>query len=117
MTKKKKRTRRSDIKVMTKEASVLKYLRQSKKLSMREAGRICGLSCAQINHAENGRMDLNPSLILKILDGYGTKWVDFLKLVDGKRELPGNEFQECVEILKRLNKEKLTVAKRILESL
>ena len=39
---KRKKKRRSDHKVMTKEASLLKFLRESRNLSMRNAGAIIG---------------------------------------------------------------------------
>jgi len=50
---------------MTKEALILKYMRESKKLSMRKAAKVVGISNAQVNHAENGRKDLHPDFILK----------------------------------------------------
>lgn len=112
----KKKTRRSDLKIMTKEAGVLKYLRESKKLSLRKAALRIGLSEAKLNHCENGRCDLNPTLILKILNGYEYKYEDFMRLVTGERPMPANDFADCVEILKRLDKEKLRTVKAILES-
>jgi len=112
----KKKTRRSDIKVMTKEAAVLKHLRESRKFSLRKASVMLGLSEAKLNHSENGRCDLNPKLILKIITGYGYGYEEFMKLVKGDKELPSNTYAECVEILKRLDKEKLKTVKAILES-
>ena len=111
-----KKTRRSDLKIMTREAGVLKHLRESKKLSVRKASSLIGLSEAKLNHSENGRCDLNPTLILKILNGYGIKYEEFMKLVKGERPMPANDFAECIEILKRLDKEKLRTVKAILES-
>ncbi len=116
MKTKKKKMRRSDYKIMTKEAVVLKYLRETRKLSVRNAAKVVGLSDTKINHAENGRCDLNPSLILKVLNGYEYSYEEFMSLVLGKKEMPSEIFNECVEILKRLNKEKLRTVKTILES-
>lgn len=113
---KKKKTRRSDHKIMTKEASVLKYLRVSRKLSVRKAAIIIGLSDTKLNHAENGRCDLNPKLILKVLNGLGYSYEEFVSLVNGSTPLPTNTYAECMEILKRLDKEKLKTVKAILES-
>lgn len=112
----KKKTRRSDIKVMSKEASVLKYLREARKLSIRSAAKVIGVSDTKINHAENGRCDLNPGLILKLLNGYGYTYEEFIELVKGNKKMPENTFNECIEILKRLDKEKLKTVKAILES-
>lgn len=113
---KKKKNRRSDHKIVTKEGKVLKYLRESRKLSMRSAGRILGSSDAIINHSENGRIDLTPSLIIKLLNAYGYDWDYFQKLVKGEIDLPANELDECVQILKRLKPEKLKIVKNILLS-
>ncbi|MBG59178.1 MAG: hypothetical protein CMJ16_01845 [Peredibacter sp.] len=113
---KKKKARRSDHKIMTKEASVLKHLRESRKLSVRKAAKVIGLSDAKLNHAENGRCDLDPKLVLKILNGLGYSYEEFMSLVNGNRPLPANIYSECVEILKRLDKEKLKTVKAILES-
>ena len=103
MKTKKKKARRSDHKVMTKEASVLKYLIESRKLSIRKAAKVIGLSDTKLNHAENGRCDLDPKLILKILNGLGYSYEEFMSLVKGSRPLPANIYSECVEILKPWN--------------
>jgi transcriptional regulator with XRE-family HTH domain len=113
---KKKKNRRSDHKIVTKEGKVLKYLRESRKLSMRSAGKILGSSDAIINHSENGRLDLTPSLIMKLLNAYGYEWGYFQKLVKGEIDIPENEFDECVQILKRMKPEKLKIVKNILSS-
>jgi transcriptional regulator with XRE-family HTH domain len=116
VSKTKKKNRRSDLKVMTKEAAVLKHLRESHKLSIRNAAKVVGLSDTKINHAENGRCDLKPQLILKLLNGYGYSYEEFIELVKGNREMPSNYYGECLEILKRLDREKLKTIKTILES-
>lgn len=46
---KKVKRRRSDTKVVTKEGRLLKFLRESRNLSMRQAGRLIGKSDAIIN--------------------------------------------------------------------
>lgn len=113
---KKKKNRRSDHKIVTKEGKVLKYLRESRKLSMRSAGRIIGTSDALINHSENGRLDLTPGLIMKLLNAYGYEWDHFQKLLKGEIELPENDLEDCVQLLKRMKPEKLKVVKNILSS-
>jgi hypothetical protein len=84
---KKKKNRRSDYKIITKEGKVLKYLRESRKLSMRRAGLLIGTSDAFINHSENGRLDLTPTNIMKLLNAYGYQWDYFQKLVKGDIDL------------------------------
>lgn len=112
----KSKTRRSDTKKVTKEALILKYMRESRHLSMRKAAKIIGVSEAQINHSENGRMDLKPDYILKVISGLGYSYQDFLNFLNGKREAPEHVLSECIEILKRLSEKKLKTVRTILES-
>lgn len=113
---KKKKTRRSDFKVHTKEGRALKFLRESRKLSMRKAAAVLNTSEAFVNHSENGRLDLTMTTILKFLKGYGYEFEYFKKIVDGKIEIPSNDFEDCVAILKRVAPEKLKTIKNILQS-
>ena len=59
LEKTKKRKRRSDSKVITKEAQVLRFMRKSKNLSMRSAALIINKSDTLISHTEHGRIDLH----------------------------------------------------------
>lgn len=113
---KKKKNRRSDVKVMTKEARVLKFLRESRRLSMRKAGSILGTSDAFVNHSEHGRIDLTPSIILRFLNAYGFEYDYFQKLVRGDLDIPENNLEECLQLIKRVSPEKLKTIKAILES-
>ena len=113
---KKKKNRRSDVKVMTKEARVLKFLRESRYLSMRKAGFILKTSDAFVSHSEHGRIDLTPSIILKFLNAYGYEHSYFMKLVKGEIEMPEKNLEDCISLLKRIQPEKLKTIKAILES-
>jgi transcriptional regulator with XRE-family HTH domain len=113
---KKTKKRRSNLKKMTKEAMVLKYLRESKSLSMRKAAKLIGVSEATINHSENGRRDLTPDFILSVVTCYGYGYQDFLEYLEGKKQTPEHLLSECMEIIKRLDKSKLRSVKTILES-
>ena len=113
---KKKKNRRSDIKIMTKEAKVLKFLRESRGLSMRRAAHILGTSDAFVSHSEHWRIDLTANIVLKFLNAYGYEHDYFRKLVEGKIDLPVNHLEECFVLLKRMNPEKLKTVKTILQS-
>lgn len=113
---KKIKRRRSDTKVMTKEGRLLKFLRESRTLSMRQAGRLIGKSDAIINHAENGRLDLTPQLILKLLNAYGYTFEQWEKMMSSEFSVPEHTLSECIAILKRLEPSKLKTIKNILES-
>lgn len=116
MKPKNKKYRRSDDKIITKESGVLKYLRESRKLSLSKVGRIINKSDTWVSHIEHGRIDIGPKKVLILLNVYGYSYDYFLQLVEGNREMPSNHFAECMEILKRMDKEKLKTVKAILES-
>ncbi len=116
MTEIKRKKRSTAIKRVTKEALVLRYLRESRKLSMRRAAKVVGISEAQINHGENGRRDLTPDFVMKLCQGYGYSYQEFLDFVTDKKESPEHHLSECVEILKRLAPDKLRTVKTILQS-
>lgn len=117
MDKKIRNQRRSDIKKITKEALVLKYMRESRKLSMRKAAIKLKISEPQINHAENGRKDLRPEFIMQMCSGYDYSYKDFLDFVSNKKEAPEALLSECIATLKRLKFEKLKTIKTILDSI
>jgi transcriptional regulator with XRE-family HTH domain len=112
----KKKTRRSDTKVLTKEGRLLKFLRESRNLSMRNAGRLIGKSDAIINHSENGRLDLTPNLILKLLETYGYTFEEYQRMLSNDFSVPQHTLSECIEILKRIDPSKLKTIKNILDS-
>ena len=108
--------RRCNHKVMTKEASLLKFMRESRNLSMRRAGDLLDVSDSTISHLENGRADLHPEIVTKLLHFYGYSYEQFISMCSGKLELPQSLRLECLEIIKRLDEEKLKTVKTILQS-
>lgn len=114
--KKKMKKRRCNEKVMTKEASILKFMRESRKLSMIRAGHLLGVSDSTISHIENGRADLNPEIVMKLLHFYGYSYQQFISMSSGKLELPQSLRRQCLEIIKRLDDEKLKIVRKILQS-
>ncbi len=113
---KKGKKRRSDFRIVTQESKVLKYMRQSRHLSVRKAADVIVVSEARVNHAENGRLDLTPSLILKFVQGYGYTFAQFTDMTEGKVAPPEHLLDECIGILRRLATEKLRTVKAVLES-
>jgi transcriptional regulator with XRE-family HTH domain len=112
----KKKNRRSDIKTLTREGQTLKYFRESRRLSMRKAGRIIGVSEATVNHLENGRMDVTGDFIKRFLNAYGYSADEFNLYVAGRLEIPESNLAECIAIIKRLDPAKLKTVKTILQS-
>lgn len=114
LKKKKRKNRRSDKKVMTKEASLLRYMRESRHLSMRRVAPIMGVSEATVNHSENGRRDLDDQLIKRFLKVYGYSWEDFQNMLSGEVEVPEHLRSECIDIINRLDQSKLKTVKAFL---
>lgn len=83
---------------------------------MRQAARIIGVSEAIVNHVENGRVDITPTLITKFVKAYGYEFKEFEQMLDGKIDIPEHTLSECIGILKRLTPDKLKTVKTILES-
>ena len=73
----KNKKRRCDDKVPTMEAKILKYMRESRNLSMRQAAKKVGVSSSTINHIDNGRKDLNEYWIYKLVTAYGYSYIEF----------------------------------------
>lgn len=116
LEKRKTKKRRCNHKVVTKEATVLKIMRESRNLSMRKAGALIGVSDSTISHLEHGRADLYPKIIVKLLEIYGYSYEQFISMSNGKVDLPQSLRSECLEIIKRLDEEKLRTVKTILQS-
>ncbi|MBT7611570.1 MAG: helix-turn-helix transcriptional regulator [Bacteriovoracaceae bacterium] len=114
---KKKKNRRSDKKIMTKEASLLKYMRESRHLSMRRVAPIIGCSEATVNHSENGRRDIDEKLIKSFLKVYGYSYEEFKQMLEGEIEVPEHLRSECVDIINRLAENKLKMVKAFLVTL
>jgi transcriptional regulator with XRE-family HTH domain len=112
----KKKSRRCDLKVETKEGRLLKYLRESRNLSVRAVGRIMGVSESTVCHSENGRRDLNKKIIISFLNAYGYSYDDYEKMLQGDIVLPENIRGECIEIIKRLEPSKLKAVKAFLNT-
>ena len=111
---KKVKNRRSDTKVVTEEGRLLAFLRESRNLSMRKAASLIGVSSSIVNHAENGRMDLTPTVIMKFLKAYGYEFEEFQEMLEGKVQVPEHLRSECIEIIKRIEESKLKTVKAFL---
>ncbi len=105
--------KRSQQKRITKEATILRYMRISKKLSLNDAGRLLHISGSAIAHIEGGRMDVSKARIETMVGAYGYTVDDYLDYLDGK-ELPINMRDECHAILKQLDETRLQAVYGIL---
>ena len=92
---------------MIKEALILKFMRESRNLSMRRAGNLFGVSDSAVSHLENRRANLHPEIVMKLLHFYCYSYEQFIYMSSGKTEVPQSLRLECVEIIKRLDADKL----------
>ena len=96
-----RRKRRFLKKIITKEARVLRMLRNLKNISQYKASLICGYHKGAIGHIEMGRIQLPKNRIIHILKSYGFKLEDFESHM--KADVLVTEVQdECISIIKSL---------------
>lgn len=105
--------KRSQEKRITKEAMVVRYMRQVRKYSLNEAGRRLGISGSAIAHIEQGRMDISRARLNTMLDAYGFSKDQYLEFFDG-REIPISLRDECFSILKQLDDVRLKAVHAVL---
>jgi|GEM_PF-874187 len=93
---------RTKIKRITPEASLLKKLREQRKLSMREAGEAAGKSVAWISHVENGRVDVSIEHIRLLVPLYGQTERTFKAYLKGSAFLESPIRKECLDAIQDL---------------
>jgi len=112
-----KKLRRSQIKRITREAQVLRFMRRSRKISMNAAGASLGVCSATISHIEQGRMNVPTSRIPILLSLYHYTSTEFDEYVMGKA-LPVLDLRdECVQMVQKIEMNKLKALHAVLLSL
>jgi transcriptional regulator with XRE-family HTH domain len=106
--------KRSQQKLITKFSKVLRYMRVSRRISMREAARRCDLSVSAINHYEHGRMDIPDRRLVQLVSSYGYTLDDFHALASGG-DLPVVDLKnECQGLLELIDEKKLKTVHAVL---
>ncbi|MGE3758178.1 MAG: helix-turn-helix domain-containing protein [Pseudobdellovibrionaceae bacterium] len=108
--------KRSQQKLITRDAQILRHLRLSKKLSLNKAGRSVGISGSAIAHIEQGRMDISSARLETLVKAYGYTLNDYMEFADG-RELPRNLRDECLLLLKKCDESKIKVLHPVISNL
>ena len=98
--------KRSDRIVMTKEAMLLRWLRDERGLSMGAAGALIGRSDSYIAHIETGRLDVPKGEKLRLLlQAYGMRPTAFYERLRG---FDGSDPRaELTEIVKRMREKEI----------
>lgn len=106
--------KRSQQRRITRTSKILRFMRVSKRISMREAGRRCNLSDSAINHYEHGRMDVPEQRLRHLVEAYGYSMDDFRAFSEGK-EIPVLSIKdECVGLLELIDEAKLKTVHAVL---
>lgn len=102
-------------KEITKAARVLKILRGLRGWTQPQAAEKCGWSRSCIDHLENGRVEITEDKITHILRSYGCTRSLYEELFEApilRDEVVG----DCVEILTKLDNDKLRAVKALLDN-
>lgn len=107
--------RTSEIK-LTNEARLLRELRVSKGISIREVGRRLGCSETYIRHIEKGRLDLpDKSNLIKVLTVYEVSYRQFLSRL--KKYVGTSSREELEELVKAIPDEKIEVINQVIRGI
>ncbi|OFZ79445.1 MAG: hypothetical protein A2583_03095 [Bdellovibrionales bacterium RIFOXYD1_FULL_53_11] len=106
--------KRSNHKRITKTARVLRFMRMSKGISMRAAGRLMGLSDSWISHIEQGRMDLDERKISRLIAAYGFTRQEYETLLAGGEVPYTSLMDECIALIDRIEEDKLKTVLAVL---
>lgn len=90
---------RTKFKMITPEAELLKRLRESRNLSMRDAAEIAGKSIAWISHVENGRMNLTEDHLKILIPAYGQTSKSFQAYLNGNAYVDSPARKECLDTI------------------
>jgi len=106
--------KRSSYRKHTRQGEVLRYLRISKRISMRRAGELNDCSSSLINHYENGRADIVESRVLELVTSYGYTMTEFEEYLGGKLIPVTDLRRDCEEMLGRIDEARLRAVHAVL---
>jgi transcriptional regulator with XRE-family HTH domain len=107
---------RSYVKRITRELVVLRWMRRSRRISMRRAGLEIGVSSSTISHIEQGRMGLPINRIPQLLGLYGYTPSEYEQFVMGNSLPVLNIRDECEQMIARIESQKLKALHAVLLS-
>lgn len=107
--------KRSNQKLISKEARILRHMRLSRKISLNQAGRLVNISGPAIAHIEGGRMDVSRARTVTMVEAYGYTMDEYLEFLD-LDELPINHRDECMTLIRQMEESKLQMVYGILSN-
>ena len=96
------KAKRSSYKVKTKEGQILRFMRQSRALSMRAAAHAVNKSDSVVSHYEHGRTNISEQSLSALILAYGYTRAQFDEYLKGK-EIPLSIRDECIALIERLD--------------
>jgi transcriptional regulator with XRE-family HTH domain len=109
-----KKIQRSQQKRITLQTKIIRYMRRSRYISVREAARRIECSPSSINHYEHGRLDLPLDRIRQLTSAYGYSMEEFEKFESGA-SLPVLSIKdECISLLDRIDDAKMKAVHAVL---
>ena len=108
--------KRSQQKIITRDAQILRHMRLSKGMSLNMAGKSVRISGSAIAHIEQGRMDISRERMKTLVAAYGYKIEEFLEFHDGK-PIPANLRDECIILLRRCEESKIQMLHPLIANL
>ena len=106
--------KRGQYKRHSKEAEILRYMRMSRKISMRKAGKLNGCSDSAISQYEHGWMDVPKRKIQQLVQSYGYTIDEFNEFLHGKAVPVLDLRKACVDLLDRLDESQLRAVHAVL---
>jgi transcriptional regulator with XRE-family HTH domain len=106
---------RSAIKRITKEATIIRFMRMSRRISMRQAAELLNLSDSLISHIEQGRQDLPRRRAEAMVKAYGYTWADFESFLAANEVPYADPKDACIQMLDRIPPSKLPMVLTILK--
>ena len=111
-----KKQKRSCQRIITPTSKILRFMRMSRRLSMRAAGHRNGISDSAIAHYEQGRMEVSSDRVRQLVESYGYTMPEFEEYAGG-RPLPTLSIKdECFCLIERLDETKLRAVHAMLVS-
>lgn len=110
-------SKRSNLKRISTQTRVLKFLRQQAKLSIRRAAHVSGLGEGVINHLETGRIQIHSRHLDKLLPAYKVPLQTYEMFAAGTVALPQDVRSDCLEIVRSMSIDQLRTALPVLNSL
>ena len=103
-------------KIITREVKIIRAIRENKKLSVQKAAELVGTNKSTLTALENGRIDLSPLWIKKILKGYGVSELAFKQMIEAKDMIREEIVLEIGELILKLSYDRHLVIRQMLVS-